>query len=433
MSIALLSTLDTKGHEIAFLKNCLGELGRSAIVIDVGLFEPEGIVPDVARFEVAAAAGAEVGALIGRPRDEVMSAMGRGAGAILRRLHAEGRVRGALGVGGNQGTAVVCAGLRELPIGFPKMVVSTVASGNMRPYVGATDIAVVFSICDLLGGANRVVEPILRNAVAAIAGMSSAKASVSASDAPLIAITALGNTHPAVTKAVELLRAAGYQIAAFHASGACGSAMERLIRAGQIAGVLEMTPHELLEEIVAAGPYQPVEPGRLTAAADMGIPQVVAPGAMEYMCFGPRESIPMRLRRRPTYFHNLSNANVRASRQEMAAAGTAMAARLNRAKGPIAVVLPQKGWSIYGAPGGPLHDPQADAALVRNLTRDLRPDIAVHRLPLNINDPAFAEYCCELLNGFLRPAAADAKPVLADGAQDKPSTELLSAGSPEVR
>ncbi len=194
---------------------------------------------------------------------------------------------------------------------------------------------------------------------------------------------------------------AGFEVAAFHASGACGSAMERLIGAGRVAAVLDLTLHEVTEEVVGVGWYQPVDKGRLTAAGEMGIPQVVAPGGMEYVCFGPRESVPSGFRRRPTYYHNALNANVRTSRREMAAVGRVMAERLNQAKGPVAVVLPMKGWSIYGAPGGPLHDGAADAAFVRNLTRGLRRDIPVHRLPLHINDRAFAEHCCEVLRGFL--------------------------------
>ncbi len=397
-----MGTLDTKGHEIAYLATCLNEQGRSAVVVDVGLFEPQAVVPDITRHEVAAAGGREIRTLVRQPRDEIMAVMGRGAGAVLCRLHAEGRLAGVLGLGGNQGTTIVCAGLRQLPLGVPKLVVSTMASSNMRPYVGASDIAMVFSVADLLGGPNPVVEPILRNAARAMAGMTAEPAAADSSQAaPLVAISALGNTHPAVSRAMELLRAAGFQVAAFHASGACGTAMERLIGAGCVAAALELTPHELTEEVVGAGWYQPVEAGRLTAAAARGIPQVVAPGGMEYVCFGPRESIPPRFRRRPTYFHNVLCANVRTSRREMAAVGRVLAERLNRAKGPVAVVLPEKGWSIYGAPGGPLHDAAADAALVRSLTRGLRRDIPVHRLPLHINEPAFAEHCCELLREFL--------------------------------
>ncbi len=406
MPIGLLGTLDTKGREIAFLRACLEERGRSAVVVDVGLFEPQGIAPDIARQEVAAAGGAEVQRLLERPREEVMATMGRGAGEILAGLHAAGRLEGVLGLGGNQGTAIVCAGLRTLPLGLPKLVVSTVVSGNLRPYIGASDIAMLFSVADLLGGPNPVVEAVLRNAAAAMAGMTAQPAPPASPPAvPLVAISALGNTHPAVTRAMALLRAGGFEVVAFHASGACGTAMERLIRAGRVAAVLDLTPHELTEEVVGAGWYQPVEAGRCTAAAAGGIPQVVAPGGMEYVCFGPRSSVPPRFRRRPTYYHNPLCANVRTSRREMAAVGRVLAERLNRAHGPVAVVLPEKGWSIYGAPGGPLHDAAADAAFVRALTQGLRRDIPVHRLPLHINDPAFAEHCCELLRGFLAPRA----------------------------
>lgn len=380
----------------------LEERRRPALVVDVGLFEPQGIAPDISRHEVAAAGGAEAGTLIQRPRDEIMAAMGRGAAEVLRRLHGQGRLAGALGLGGNQGTSIVCAAMRPLPLGLPKLVISTVASGNMRPYVGATDIAVLFSVADPLGGTNPVIEPILRNAASAMAGMTAdAAAPPFAEAAPLVTISALGNTHPAVTRAMERLRAVGFQVAAFHASGAGGTAMERLVRAGRVAAVLDLTPHELTEEVVGAGWYQPVEPGRLTAAGEMGIPQVVAPGGMEYVCFGPPESVPPRFRRRPTYYHNPLNANVRASRREMAAVGRVLAERLNRATGPVGLVLPEKGWSVYGAPGGPLHDAPADAALVRALTRALRRDIPVHRLPLHINEAGFADFCCSLLEGML--------------------------------
>jgi uncharacterized protein (UPF0261 family) len=229
MPIALISTLDTKGREVAFLKSCLKELGRSVVVIDVGLTEPDGVAPEISRFEVAEAAGTDLHRLAGRPRDEVMATIGRGAGEILHRLWAQAELSGVLGIGGNQGTAVVCAAMRELPLGVPKFVVSTIASGNMRPYIGTSDIAVLFSVADLLGGPNPVLEPVLRNAAAAIAGMASMPLVSASSNRPLVAITALGNTHPAVARSVEILRGAGFEIAAFHASGACGSAMEQSI------------------------------------------------------------------------------------------------------------------------------------------------------------------------------------------------------------
>jgi uncharacterized protein (UPF0261 family) len=185
--------------------------------------------------------------------------------------------------------------------------------------------------------------------------------------------------------------------------------MERLIRGGRIAAVLELTPHELTEEVLGVGAYQPVEPGRLTAAGEMGIPQVVAPGSMEYLCFGPLESVPARLRRRPMYFHNRANVNLQVSRKEMETVGRVLAERLNRSRGPVAVLLPMEGWSIYGAPGGPLHNAAGNAAFVRSLTRHLRPEIPVEQLPMNINDPAFADQCCRVLQAFLQPKNAAGK------------------------
>jgi uncharacterized protein (UPF0261 family) len=403
MAICLLSTMDTKGRETSFLKKCLEDAGRAVVVVDAGLFEPDGIVPDISRTDVAAAAGVELYRMIGLPRDQVIRDMGRGASVIVKRLYVEGRLDGVLGLGGNQGTAIVCAAIRDLDFGFPKLVISTVGSGNMRPFIGASDIAVLFSVADLQGGPNPVVEPVLRNAAAAMVGMTSTSdVRASAEPRPLVAITALGNTHPAVSRSIGLLRNAGMEVAAFHACGASGSAMERLIAAGRVAAVLELTPHELTEEVIGAGWYQPVEAGRLTAAGRVGIPQVVVPGSMEYLCFGPQDSIPSRFRGRPTYFHNSLNANVRTSRKEMAAVGRVLAERLNQSSGPVAVVLPMEGWSIYGAPGGPLHDGAADAALIRSLTKALHRDIPVHRLPLHINAPAFADHCCELLRGFLK-------------------------------
>lgn len=409
MAIALLGTLDTKGLEVAFLEARVEARGHATLVVDVGVSDPQGATPDVGREDVMAAAGVSPGALRGRERSEIMAAMGRGAAAVLAGLEAQGRLGGVLGIGGNQGTAVVCTAMRGLTLGLPKLVVSTVASGNMRPYVGASDIAVMFSVADLLGGPNGIVDPILDNAAAAIAGMAGAAAArAPGRDVPLVAVTALGNTHAAVTRALAVLRARGYRVAAFHASGVGGTAMEQLVAQGRVAAVLDLTPHELTEEVVGAGWYQPLERGRCTAAGRAGIPQVVAPGALEYLCFGPRDTIPARMRRRRTYDHNPMCAHVPASRAEMAAVGRTLARRLNDAKGPVAVALPLRGWSVYGTAGGPLHDAGAQAAFVRALTAGLRRSIPVHRLPVHINDPAFADHCCDLLAGLLGARAASA-------------------------
>ncbi|MFQ6078296.1 MAG: Tm-1-like ATP-binding domain-containing protein, partial [Thermodesulfobacteriota bacterium] len=277
-----------------------------------------------------------------------------------------------------------------------------VASGDIRPYVGHKDIGVMFSVGDLVGGPNAVTRSVLANAVSGLLGMVEGGERISLRQGErTIAVTALGNTEPAVSRATRLLGERGFEVVAFHASGAGGSAMEELMEAGVISGVLDLTPHELTEEVVGAGVYIPVRPGRLSAAGRLGIPQVVSTGAMEYLCFGPRESIPLRLRRRKTYMHNPYNANVKVSRREMAEVGKVMAERLNRAKGPTAVLVPLKGWSIYGGEGRPLHDHQGNRILVEALKGYLKADIHYEEIDAHINDHHFADVCVNVLLGFM--------------------------------
>lgn len=402
--IAILGTLDTKQDEVFFMRDLIRARGHVATVVDVGPLGPALSEPDVSNREVARAAGSDLQALLSEPeRDRIMQTLGRGAARCLLDRYREGRLQGVIAIGGNQGTAIASLAMAGLPIGFPKFMVSTVASGNIRPYVGNKDIGMVFSVSDLIGGPNPVSRSILTNAVAAIVGMVEQGVGVSLRPGErTVALTALGNTEPAASLATALLRKAGFQVVPFHASGAGGSAMEELVGEGVIQAVLDLTPHELSEEVVGAGAYVPVRPGRLRAAGAKGIPQVVATGGLEYLCFGPRESIPFRLRRRKVYMHNPLNANVKVSRREMAEVGRVMAARLNEALGPVAVLVPLHGWSVYGGPGGPLHDPAGNRALLRSLKRDLRPGIALEEVEAHINDGSFVELCVRKLLSFLR-------------------------------
>ena len=357
-NIAILGTLDTKGREVAYMREFFEAHGYSTTIIDVGPLGPPGIQADIASGEVARQGGVNLSGLVQTgKRDRIMEGMGKGAMELLSRLYGKGRIDGVIGIGGNQGSAIASMAMKALPFGFPKYLVSTVASGNIRPYVGCKDIGVVFSVGDFLGGPNPVTRSVLANAVSAVIGMveHGFKGNLKAGDRT-IGVTALGNTEPAVNQAVNLLHDKGFQVIPFHASGAGGSAMEELIEEEIIHGVLDLTPHELTEEVVGAGAYQPVKSGRLKAAGTKGIPQVVSTGGMEYLCFGPKESIPPRFRNRKIYMHNPYNANVKASRKEMAQVGKIMAERLNQARGPTAVMIPLRGWSIYGAKGGPLHD-----------------------------------------------------------------------------
>lgn len=419
--VAVLATMDTKAAEATYVAQVLRESGVIPWTVDVGFREAPAPadVPNTAVAEAAGTGWEEVRRL--PSRDRMVEAMGRGAAAVLARRLAAGDLRGVLALGGNQGAAIAGAALRDLPFGLPKAIVTSIASGNVRPYVGCKDILTLFTVADLAGGPNRVTGPVLRNAALAVAGMAlgagaarSAPREAGSGRREAVAVTALGNTHPAVARAMERLAAAGCEPVAFHASGACGSAMEELVEAGEIAGVLDLTPHELSEEVMGDGAYVPVRPGRMTAAGRCGVPQVVSTGGMEYLCFGPPETVPLKYRNRPAAMHNPVNPNIRLTAEELARVGRVMAERLNAARGPAAVFVPLRGWSAYGAAGGPLHHPEADAALVRALTERLDPRIPLHRLDLHINDPAFADACVDALLAMLE-AGTEVKRLRTEG------------------
>lgn len=409
--IAILATADTKGAEAGLLKDELAGLGLRAAVVDVG--PRPGAGADVTAGEVARA-GAYALAELGRARrDEAMHAMATGAARLLERWHAGGYLLGVLGVGGNQGTSIAATAMRGLPIGLPKLIVSTVASGNVRGFVGDSDIVMMFSVGDLLGGPNGVTTGVLRRAAGAVAGMVRAgedddPGRTDEAARPRIAVTAFGNTHAAVTAAIARLAEAGYDAVPFHASGASGSAMERLIDAGHFAGVLDLTTHELLAELFPDDIYTPVRPGRLTAAGRAGIPQVVAPGGLEYFCFAAADTIPVPLRDRPVHHHNPNNTNVRAAADELARVATVLAERLNAAAGPATVLIPVRGWSEVGAPGGVLHDPEANRAFTDTLRGALADRVTLRVLDRTINDPEFAAAATAALLDHLaaRPTAA---------------------------
>ncbi len=398
--IAVLATLDTKGPEAAYAVELLRtRYGREAYLLDVGTVAgPGSPTPTATREEVMAAAGTTSAELATARRDEAMAAMGRGAGRILAALHASGRLRGVLALGGNQGTAIAGIALRALPLGLPKLILSTIASGNVRPHIGHSDTALLFSVADLLGGPNSITGPMIERAVGALVGMvDAARPLAPRSGGRVAALTALGNTEPAARRIQAGLESTGWEVVGFHASGACGSAMEQLVEEGVVNAVVDLTPHELIGDVFPDEIYRPTRPGRLLAAGRKGLPQVVAPGGLEYFCFGPPESIPPQYRGRPTHYHNPFNLNVRATAAELAILGAEMARRLNQALGPVAVLIPCLGWSVVGSPGGPLHDPTANQAFVDALRDELRRDIPVEELDLAINDPPFADRCVDWL------------------------------------
>lgn len=399
-SVVLLGTLDTKGPEYDFLRERVIEFGCDVVMVDAGVMSAA--AADVSADEVARAAGEDRAALAAaHDRGPAVAAMTRGATEVVRRLYAEGRLNGILGLGGSGGSSILASAMQALPVGVPKMMVSTMASGDTRPYVGTADIAMMYSVVDI-AGINGLSEKILTNAAAAIAGMARASAAfVSRVPAkPLIGATMFGVTTPCVTRARERLEELGYEVLVFHATGAGGQSMEALMKAGFITGALDATTTELVDELV--GGVLSAGPDRLEMAGSLGLPQVVSLGALDMCNFGPRETVPQHFQDRNLYVHNSTVTLMRTTEEECAELGRIIARKLNAAKGPLTVFIPAGGVSMIATPGGPFFDAAADAALIRELKAGLRPDVEVVEMATDINDPAFALAMADKLDAHYR-------------------------------
>ena len=397
-SVALLGTLDTKGHEYAFLRERLVDLGVETLVVDVGVAEPVGISPDVDRRTVAAAAGSDTDALAAaRDRGAAVEAMARGAERVVSDLYSAGRFDGILAIGGSGGTAIAATAMQSLPVGVPKLLVSTVASGDTRPYVGAVDVTMMYSVVDL-AGINSISARILANAAAAIGGMVRSPPVPAVERKPLIGATMFGVTTPSVTRARERLEELGYEVLVFHATGTGGRSLEALARDGSLAGVLDITTTELADDLV--GGVLSAGPSRLEAAGAAGIPQVVSLGALDMVNFGPRETIPPTFADRQLYVHNPTVTLMRTTAAECEELGRRLGAKLAGARGPVALFVPLRGVSMLDAEGQPFQDAEADEALFRGV-RETIGDREVHELDMNINDERFAEAMARRLHELI--------------------------------
>ncbi len=338
--VAILGTLDSKGGEYAFLKKQIEAQGVATLVIDAGVLGPPAFPPDVAAADVARAGGVELAALVAeKDRGRAVGVMAAGAAAVVARLHGEGRIDGVIAMGGGGGTTIGTTAMRALPVGVPKLMLSTVASGDTSAYVGVKDVTMMPSIVDI-AGINRLSARILTNAAGAIAGMVKAEPPATAEDRPLIAATMFGVTTPCVTRAREVLEKAGYEVLVFHATGAGGRSMEELIRGGFIAGVLDITTTELADEL--AGGILSAGPDRLEAAGETGVPQVVSLGALDMVNFGAPETVPDKYKDRKFYRHNPLVTLMRTTAAENAELGRIIAAKLNRATGPTVLMHPHE-------------------------------------------------------------------------------------------
>ncbi|PLT48078.1 protein of unknown function UPF0261 [Paenibacillus pasadenensis] len=386
-----------------FLRERIEGAGVATIVLDAGVFEALTGQADLSNEEVARAGGVPLQELIdGRDRGAAMDVMMKGAAALLGGLHREGRVAGVIGLGGSAGTTIGTYAMQALPIGVPKLMVSTVASGNTRPYVGEKDIAMMYSVVDV-SGINRLSASILSNAAHAIAGMA-AGSPPRLEDKPLVAATMFGVTTPCVTAAREYLERSGYEVLVFHATGSGGRAMEALIDSGFIAGVLDVTTTEWCDELV--GGELSAGPQRLEAAARAGIPQVVSTGALDMVNFGPWDTVPEKFAGRNLYRHNATITLMRTDAEENLRLGEIIAAKLNRSRASCAMFLPLHGVSLLDAEGQPFHGPDEDAALFFSLKQHLDPTrVEIIEMENNLNDEAFALAMAERLVELMRQAA----------------------------
>ena len=400
-TVVLLGTLDTKGKEYDYLRARLREEGVDVVLVDAGVFEPLAQA-DVGQEEVAAAAGADVAALReSGDRGGAVDTMGRGAAEIVRRLHAEGRLDGILSVGGSGNSSIAAEAMRGLPVGVPKLIVSTLASGDTRPYVGATDVSMTYSVVDI-SGLNRISERILANAAGAIAGMARVELAHGDEGRPLIGATMFGVTTPSVTRARERLEELGYEVLVFHATGTGGQSMEALARGGFLAGVLDVTTTELADDLV--GGVLSAGPDRLEAAGELGLPQVVSLGALDMVNFGPRETVPPQFEGRNIYVHNPTVTLMRTTSEECAELGRRIARKLSAATGPVALFVPLRGVSMIATEGGPFHDAADRRGALRRPARRPRTNVELHELELDVNDPAFADAMANRLHEYIQEA-----------------------------
>lgn len=407
-SIALIGTLDTKGAELRFVRAAIEELGRRVLLIDVGTVASADDA-DISADEVAHAAGTTLAELqSANDRGRAVTAMCEGIARVVRDLYDKGSIEGVISLGGSAGTSIGTAAMRALPVGVPKVQVSTLASGDVSPYVGTKDVTLMYSVVDV-AGVNRISRQIFRNAAGAICGMAEAREATEATDdKPIVVASMFGVTTPCVTRAREVLEAAGFEVLVFHATGSGGRAMEGLIRDGLVDGVLDVTTTEWCDELV--GGVLSAGPTRLDAAAERGVPQVVSVGALDMVNFGPRETVPSKFADRKFYIHNPTVTLMRTTSEEMAELGGIIAGKVSRSSGPVSFFIPRRGVSAIDIEGGPFHDPEADAACFEALRKNLSPKVQLDDLDLHLNDPAFAEAMANRLIESIRSGKPRSNP-----------------------
>jgi len=402
MPVLLIGTLDTKGVEVGFVRDALAAAGIATLVMDAGVLGPPLFAADIPRERVYAAAGTALTAVReSGDRGRAVEAAALGAARLAQELAAKGQVEGVLGLGGSAGTTIGTAAMRALPFGLPKLMVSTLASGQVKQYVGVRDIFMLHSVVDI-SGLNRISRTVLGNAAQAMIGMVRRAATIGGDQEtkPLVTATMFGVTTPCVEAARQKMEHAGYEVLVFHATGTGGRTMESFVSDGLISGTLDLTTTELADELV--GGELSAGRDRLTAAGMRAIPQVISLGALDMVNFGPRETVPDKFRGRRFYQHNPNVTLMRTTPEENDQLGKEIAQKSSAAKGPTAVLVPLRGISAIDAEGQPFWWPEADRALFQSLRDWMSPHVELVELDRHINDPAFAEAAADTLLRFLK-------------------------------
>lgn len=397
--VVIIGTLDTKGKEFAFVKDLIEKEGLRTLVVDFGVLGKPAFEPDVSRDEVLRGGGGDAETLAsGKHKDQAMKIMANGLARVVRKLYDDGKLGGIIGMGGTGGTSIATTAMRTLPVGVPKVMVSTVGGGDVGAYAGTKDITFIPSIVDV-AGINRISRQIYANGAGAIAGMVKMEAPAGGAEKQLVAASMFGNTTACVDNARGILENAGYEVLVFHATGAGGRTMESLINDGFIVASMDITTTELAD-LICGGVFS-AGPERCMAAARAGIPTVLVPGCVDMANFGGIDTVPEKYRGRNLYQWNPNVTLLRTNVEENIRMGEIIAAAANESTGPVAVVLPLKGVSMLDSEGKEFWDPEADKACFETIKNGVGDHVAVIELDHNINDPAFSEKVAQTLLGFL--------------------------------
>lgn len=417
--LLVIATLDTKGKEARYVRDLVEGLGLHPVVMDIGVLGEAQFPVDISGQDVARAAGYDLEELRRRrDRPRAIAAMQEGGRLIAEDLLRKGMLDGVFGLGGGTGTSIESFIMRSLPFGIPKVIASTMASRDVREYVGTRDIVMFHTVADLLGF-NEFTRLILGQAAHAVCAMM-VTGTDGFSSQRLIGVTSYGLTSRCATLVEEFLGKRGYEMMGFHANGCGGMAMEEMIGEGRIAGVLDLTPHELVDEMVD-GYCRGIGPSRLETAGRMGIPLVFAPGGLDNAVFAPNCPMPEEFRGRRVHSHD-TRVCVRTDPDQLEKIASVVAEKLNRSTGPVSVLIPAEGWSEGDKKGMPLFDPATNRFFTERLKRLLHPGIPVEEVEAHINDGAFAERAVEVLDRMIRQGFEDGR--------GTPSREMAARSSP---